>query len=148
VFTLTGGVDKNVPLCVQCDETINERLSRRPVPEPEPEPEEEDDELVCCGCGCDMEGAEDFGNNADVADTCCEACWDAHDTYELIRENWDDGHEDDDEFITELFHPNPTRREWVAILENQLADPVSLLPDAVVRITHWLQADHVNRRRV
>jgi ABC-type nitrate/sulfonate/bicarbonate transport system substrate-binding protein len=36
VFTLTGGVDKNVPLCVQCDETINERLSRRPVPEPEP----------------------------------------------------------------------------------------------------------------
>lgn len=36
------------------------------------------DGLVCCGCDRPMEGEKDFGNNADVADTCCEECFNKH----------------------------------------------------------------------
>lgn len=41
-------------------------------------PKKPEEELVCCGCDRPMEGEEDFGNNADVADTCCEECFNKH----------------------------------------------------------------------
>ena len=31
----------------------------------------------CCGCGIPVPNAEDFGNNADVAETCCKTCFEA-----------------------------------------------------------------------
>ena len=34
-----------------------------------------EEEYVCCGCGCEMADRVDYGNNADVGDTCCELCF-------------------------------------------------------------------------
>lgn len=31
----------------------------------------------CCGCGTQVLDTEDFGNNADVSETCCKACFEA-----------------------------------------------------------------------
>lgn len=32
----------------------------------------------CCGCDKVVHDEDDYGNNADVSDTCCKECWEKH----------------------------------------------------------------------
>ena len=52
VSTLTGGIEKNMSLCAECDEVINDRLLKRMSPKTK---EEEEDHAY----GCDEDDCED-----------------------------------------------------------------------------------------